>query len=127
MAIKLFNRHVVRGWNRVTMRQYILDADRRLNIRVPTANPSTTPTTLNNKERLFIHMEYHERDIPRKLVRAIYDFTCKDTFENILGIQQTTIAYSRPQNIKDLLTKAKLHEAPGKQINKYYTGELSPN
>jgi len=91
MAIKLFNRHVARGWDRATMRQYILDADRRLSL--PAPPPTNQPTdTLSNKECLFIHMEYHSNDIPRRLVRAIYNYACKDTLETI-GIQQVTIAY----------------------------------
>ena len=34
-------------------------------------------------------------------------------------------AYSRPKNIKDSMTKAKLHQAPGREASKYYSGELS--
>ena len=126
VAIKLFDRHVARGWDRATMRDYILDADRKLSFPSPTTQPNNTPpTTPSNKERLFIHMEYQPHDIPRKHVRAIYDMTCKEVFEHELGITQTTIAYSRPKNIKDLVTKAKLHQAPGKPVSKYYSGELS--
>ncbi len=124
MATKLFDRHVARGWSREVMQEYILDANRRLNLPVLTTNP--TPTTPpDNKERLFIHMEYHPRDIPRKYVRAIYDSTCKETFEQVLGIKQFTVAYSRSRNIRDLVTRAKIHQAPGKPVSKYYTGELS--
>ena len=126
MAIKLFDRHVARGWDRATMRSYILDADRKLRLSVPsTPIPTLNPTNDDNKERLFIHMEFHPNDIPRKYIRAIYDNTCKDVFESVLNIHQFTTAYSRPRNIRDLLTKAKLHQAPGKPISKYYTGELS--
>jgi tyrosyl-tRNA synthetase len=70
-------------------------------------------------------MEYHPNDIPKKSVRAIYEHCCKSTFEEVLDIKQTTIAYSRPPNLKDTLTKAKLHQAPGKEASKYYSGELS--
>ena len=126
VAIKLFDRHVARGWDRATMRDYILDADRKLSFPSPTTQPNNTPpTTPSNKERLFIHMEYQPHDIPRKHVRAIYDMTCKEVFEHELGITQTTIAYSHPKNIQDLVTKAKLHQAPGKPVSKYYSGELS--
>ena len=123
MAVKLFKRHVARGWDRATMRGYIIDADRRLERPKPTTT-QVTPLDLDAKERLFLHLEFHPHDIPRKLVRSIYDYTCKDTFEKYLGIQQFTVAYSRPRNIRDLLTRAKLHQAPGKPISKYYTGEL---
>lgn len=127
VAIKLFDRHVARGWDRATMRDYILDADRKLSFPSPTTQPSNPPPPTNpsNKERLFIHMEYQPHDIPRKHVRAIYNMTCKEVFETELNITQATIAYSRPKNIKDLVTKAKLHQAPGKPVSKYYSGELS--
>ena len=69
-------------------------------------------------------MEYHTNDIPKTQVRALYDHYCKSTFEG-LGIKQFTVAYSRPPNIKDSVTKAKLHQAPGKEASKYYSGELS--
>ena len=135
MVIKLFHRHVARGWNKAVMKDYILTAHSKISqlamsqpTRLPTGTPPNMPTpspTITNKERLFIHMEYHPNDIPKKSVRAIYEHCCKSTFEEVLDIQQTTIAYSRPPNLKDTLTKAKLHQAPGKEASKYYSGELS--
>jgi len=71
-----------------------------------------------------MHIEYGRNDLPRKVVRAIFDLTCKEMCEKI-GIRDFTIAYSRPKNIKDLVSKSKLHMAPGKEASKYYTGELS--
>lgn len=128
MAVKLFKRHVARGWDRATMKRYILDADERLRRpKPPTTNLAPSVPSTDNKDRLFLHMEYHPNDIPRRHVRAIYDDICKDTFEKRLGIKQLTIAYSRPRNVKDLLTRAKLHQAPGKPVSKYYSGELSIN
>jgi hypothetical protein len=64
--------------------------------------------------RLFIHIEYHPEDIPRKRVQALYQLH--------LGEVQPTIAYSRPKNIGDLITKAKLHQAPG-QTSSIILGE----
>ena len=126
MVIKLFRRHVARGWSKATMKEYILKAANRLNLPQTTTIQSTAAQTLpTNKERLFIHMEYHPNDISKKSVRAIYEQHCKSTFESSLGIKQTTIAYSRAPNLKDTLTKAKLHQAPGKEASKYYLGELT--
>ena len=127
MAIHLFDRHVARGWNRATMKDYILKADHRINLPQPVTNHTAADSStqlLSNKERLFFHMEYHTNDIPKTQVRALYDHYCKSTFEG-LGIKQFTVAYSRPPNIKDSVTKAKLHQAPGKEASKYYSGELS--
>ena len=77
-----------------------------------------------NKEQLFLHMEYGQNDIPRKAVREIYDSTCREVFEE-MGIKKFVIAYSRSNNIKELMTRAKLHQAPGHEASKYYTGELA--
>ena len=90
----------------------------------PTYIPTEEPTT--NKERVFLHFEYHKNDIPKNKVRAIYESTCNEILSSKLGIKQLTIAYSRPKNIKDTITKAKLHQAQGREASKYYSGELSP-
>ena len=71
-----------------------------------------------------MHIECGRNDLPRKVVRSIFDLTCKEMCKKI-GIDNFTIAYSRPKNIKDLVTKSKLHMAPGKEASKYYMGELS--
>ena len=127
MAIHLFDHHVAQGWKCATMKDYILKADHQINLPQPvtkhTAADSSTQL-LSNKERLFFHMEYHTNDIPKKTVHALYDHYWKTSFED-LGIKQFTVAYSRPPNIKDYVTKAKLHQAPGKEASKYYSGELS--
>ena len=41
-----------------------------------------------------MHIEYGRNDLSRKVVRAIFDFTCKEMCEKI-GIYDFTIAYSR--------------------------------
>ena len=136
MATKLYNRHVNRGWDRATIKQWILSADDKIQQESqqkkllqsqsiePTYIPTEEPTT--NKERVFLHFEYHKNDIPKNKVRAIYESTCNEILSSKLGIKQLTIAYSRPKNIKDTITKAKLHQAKGREASKYYSGELSP-
>ena len=66
-------------------------------------------------------MEYSKKDMPKKAVRSIVNATLSNTLAE-LGISQTTAAYSRPKNIKDLLSKAKLHQAEGKEVSVYYSG-----
>ena len=124
MVTKLFDRHVARGWDRATMKQYILEADSKLsNLPRPTPPPTAT-TPLTNKERLFLHFVYHRCDIPKQQVRSIYNNTCGEVFENLLDIKQLTVAYSRSTNIRESVSKAKLHQAPGREASKFYTGEL---
>ena len=69
-------------------------------------------------------MEFHPQDIPRKHVRKIYQQTCGDIMKGEIGIEQLTMAYSRPRTIGNIVPKAKLLEAEGKEVSKYITGEL---
>lgn len=128
MCRKLFVRHVARGWEPSTMKEYILQADKKLQASprlTPAATPTTQPTIQpTNNERLFIHWEYHPNDIPRRHIRAIYNNNCKEVFESMLKIKQVTVAYSRPNNVRDRISKAKLHQAPGREASKFYSGEL---
>ena len=70
-------------------------------------------------------MEYGRNDLPRKAVWSIYNAAVKVNFEP-LGITQMTTAYSRTNDIKDVVTKAnKLHQAPCNEASKYSLGEQS--
>ena len=70
-------------------------------------------------------MEYHPNDMPKNKLRTLYDIHCKDLFESTLDIDQVTITYSRPKNIRDMVTEAKHHQAQGQEASKFYSGELS--
>ena len=119
MAVKLFYCHVARGWDKRIIREYILNAHSKLKSTGPT--PTRAPKLeLTIKERLFLHMECHSTDIPKRRVRSLYDAYCKAVFESTLAVKQFTIAYSHPKNLQDILTQAKLHQAPGKEASKYY-------
>ena len=131
VARLLHERHVARGWDHNHMRRLILEADFKLRQNPPTLPAAVTPAPpdpalYQNKktDRVFLHFEYGRNDLPRNIIRSIYNMTCKEMCEGI-GLKDLTIAYSRPKNIKDLVTKAKLHMAPGKEASKYYLGELS--
>ncbi|KAL7537099.1 hypothetical protein ACHAWF_010405 [Thalassiosira exigua] len=124
MATKLFHRHVARGWAKPTMKQYIVDAHCKLSSHQASPAPASLPAPLSNKERLFLHLQFRYNDIPWKVIQVIYDDTCHEKFFWLLGIKQATVAYSRPKNIQESLTRAKLHQAPGKPASKYYSGEL---
>ena len=124
MATLLLRRYVARGWELKTIKSLILDADEKIRL-CQHSDSSTGEAALTTKERVFLHMEYHPNDIPRKLIRTIYNQNCGELFEEKLGIKQTTIAYSRAKNLRELLTQAKLHQAPGHEASKYFTGELT--
>ena len=121
MAVLLLRRLVARGWDRTYIKSLIQSADSRL--RSAEAQLSTTPNDrrpLTNKERLFLHYEYHPCGMPRGEIRQIYQSTCGDLLESRLGIKQMTVAYSRPKNVRDVLVRAKLHQAPGREASTYF-------
>ena len=78
------------------------------------SRPRTPPTSKSDDESLYIHLEYHPDDISRQKLRQLYDQYCGELFLKELGIERPTIAYSRPKNVGDYVTQAKLHQAPGK-------------
>ena len=131
VACLLHRRHVARGWDRDYLKRLILEADRKLRLEPPplpspVTPPPPDPALLENspRDRIFFHAEYGRNDLSRRAIRSIYDDTLRDRLESF-GIKQLTIAFSRPKNIKDYVTKAKLHMAPDKEASKYYSGELT--
>ncbi|KAL7544451.1 LOW QUALITY PROTEIN: hypothetical protein ACHAWF_007830 [Thalassiosira exigua] len=71
MAALLFERHVATGG--IGDDGYILLADRKLS-QPPTA-PLQFLMPLSNKERRFIHVQYHPCNIPHIEIRTIYNDT----------------------------------------------------
>ena len=69
-------------------------------------------------------MEFHPEDISRHKIRQIYSEECEATFKAEIGIEQITIAYSRPKTIGNIIAKAKLFETHGREVSKFITGEL---
>ena len=126
---RLYTHLLERGWTHEYLSTTIIEASRVIekrgnNLHPPTTPPTTTTTDNEEENRLFIHLQYHPDDISRQRVRTIYDATCGDLFSRELGIGRPTIAYSRPPNIGDKITQAKLHQAPGKPAS-YYLGEYN--
>lgn len=111
----LYRRLKQRGWDKAYIRPLIIEA---CNVAERTSQAPTTPATLsqaNDEEnRLFIHLVFHPDDIPRKRIQELYQIHCGDLLRDELEISRPTIAYSRPKNIGDFITKAKLHQAPGR-------------
>ena len=73
----------------------------------------------DERKNIILHLQYHPNDMPRKEVRKLYDRHCKELFERILRVRPPIIAYSRPKNIGDYVTQARLHEGPRHPASKY--------
>ena len=85
--------------------------------------PVTEPAIEEEERRLFFHMQYHPKDIPRREVRKIFADTLEAAIREESGIEQFTIAYSKPTTIGSVIAKAQLHQEEGYEVSKYITGE----
>ena len=128
----LYRRLLARGWERKLLREFFLESSSRIEERSRRPCNSTTPPPpeIKDEERLFIHVEYHPDDISRKRIQELYSKHCAELFQDKLDIKRPTIAYSRPKNIGDYVTTAKLHQAPGQTasiIMGEYKNGLNPS
>jgi hypothetical protein len=57
-------------------------------------------------------------------VRRIHQETCGDVMKDEIGIEQLTMAYSRPRKMGNIIAKAKLLEAERKEVSRYISGQL---
>ena len=87
--------------------------------RIENAPPKPPPSYESKKiaDEIYIHLQYHPDDISRRQVRLLYDDHLVDHFSNTLGVKRAIVAYSRPNNIGDYVTQAKLHQAPGNTVS----------
>ena len=84
--------------------------------------PTSMAAELENndkEERLVIHTKYHPRGISRQQVRTIFDETCDNFNGTAVKIERVTVALSRPTNLKDELTSARLHQPVGQETSTF--------
>lgn len=133
IASLLHKRMVERGWDATYIKSLILWADNAVRQRILATNdadddddddaPSPNIGELQHyfapRKRIFFHLQYHPSDIPKRTIRDIYDRRCRCAFAAI-GIDTLTIAYSRPNTLQQALTRAHLHEAPGRSARQIF-------
>jgi hypothetical protein len=84
-----------------------------------TAN--TTPT-----DDLFLHWDYHPRNIGRSAIRQIFVDTLAQPLANAnVTFDKLTIAYSTPRNLGQCLTKTQLWEHPSAKVS-MFASSLEP-
>ena len=70
--------------------------------------------------QLFLHWEYHPRDITRYEIRTVYnDILAPLITAPPLGVQRLTIAYKNPPNLRRCLTRTQLQEPDGDRVSLY--------
>jgi hypothetical protein len=92
----------------------VIDAKRAANPAAPNlSNP-------HMEKRLFLHWEYHPRDISRHDIRSVFNRTLGPVIATPpLRISQFTIAYHNPQSLRNCLTKTQLTEPVNHRVSDY--------
>ena len=75
---------------------------------------------MNAKDTLFIHFKFHKDGISRQAIRLEFETHLAKICRNDLDVTKMTVAYSRPLNIGDYVTRAKLYQTPGKTASKLF-------
>ena len=66
---------------------------------------------------LFLHFKFHKDGITRQQIRAEYKQHLEKLCKEDLDLEGMVVAYSRPLNIGDYVTRAKLHQAHGRSAS----------
>ena len=128
MTVLLYQRLAERGWDSSLLARLFDDASAKVEKNGPSKSQQRKEVAANDgrPNRIFIHTEFHPGGIPRKEIRRAFEETCGEAFRNLatesgnrMQIKQTTIAYSRPKNLRDMLTSAKLTEVEGRGVSTF--------
>ena len=122
--VTMLYKHLLdRGWEREHIRKLMIEAITEVESRGNKGQKSSDSAEDKTSDRLFLHLQYHPDDIPRREVQELYQEHCGELFQRLLNIDRPTIAYSRPPNLGEFVTKAKLHQAPDRTASRIL-GEL---
>lgn len=109
-AMKLYNNLRRRGYDDDTLTAEFRTAAENIDRKRHKHKPTPQLTTENS---IFFHREYHPSDLTRKEIQKAIEENLdvrNDKELQSLGIKRSTIAYSRPKNIKDVLCPTTLHQ-----------------
>ena len=121
------HRHLLnRGYTPTTLMPIFQEASRHLNNKFNKAPKEgetlwEEPPTATPRSGVFVHWEYHTRDIGRQTIRQIFNETLAPALaESQVSTGQLTIAYSVPRSLGQCLTKTQLEEPPGYQVSSFF-------
>ena len=109
----LYRRLLRRNWQIEDIYPIFLEAAERIEAKSRETSQATTSKDGKLDNTMFIHLQYHPHDIPRRTIRQLFEEHCSEPFRASMGIERAMIAYSRLKNIGEYVTQAKLHEPPG--------------
>ena len=120
----LYQRTLQRGWDRRLIRDLILEATSRI---VNKTNSTQEPIEKESsvKDTLFLHFKFHKDGISRQAIRLAFEKHLGKICHDDLNVDKMTVAYSRPLNIGNYVTRTKLHQAPTETASKLFGEFLS--
>jgi hypothetical protein len=102
-----------------------------------TNNSVTTTLKLDKYQRndIFLHLQYHPQQIPRSVLQSFFKTYCSDElacFQNkdgsaTISIDKMTVAYSRPRNIRDIVSRTKLQQPNGFTVQDFLDSCQEPD
>lgn len=113
MAKLLFERLLARSHSDVSLRRWFMEAANQID------NPKTKPKNTHDPEeqRLFLHVKYHPSTPARRDVRQAFDAFCRAPLQltenhhgHTVGDVRLTVAYSKCENIRNLVSRSKLQQ-----------------
>ena len=110
----LYRRLLARGWERDFLRPLFMEACNIVSCK-SSVNAAPTSAANDDENRLFLHLEYHPDDVSRSRIQELYQQHLGEVLLDELGIPRPTIAYHRPKNIGDFVSRAKLVQASGQE------------
>ena len=113
-----------RGWSSQKLIPIFLEAgaalDNKSNAQGTQEEQLWETPIASSSNNLFIHWNYHPRDIGRKAIRQIYEETLAPAVAaSKLSIRKVTIAYSKPKSLGNILTKTQLEEPDHVRVSSY--------
>jgi hypothetical protein len=94
---KFINRLLQRGYTLSNLTPILLKA-------AATLEKSHSAPSTQNTDTLYLHWPFHPNGLNRRSIRRLYD----DTLKPVLDYDNMQIAFSRPKNLRDLLSKSAL-------------------
>ena len=119
----LYTHMKARGWPHHLLAEWIMKSADKLehDLSLPLqAEPGKgKESELTSNRRTFVHLQYHPHGLSRTQVRAAFDETCDNFRGTDAEIDQLTVAFSRPRNIRDELISARLHQVEGQEASTF--------
>ncbi len=106
----LYQRLIARSHQQNDIRPIFLQSHASIIARSRTPRPTPTTDRDDGKQAIYLHFTYHPEDVPRSIIRGLY-YKHMNIAERHLDLAPPIIAYTRPTNLGEICSQARLHEA----------------